>query len=156
MMQSTFISYGGPDEAFAIMLRDELQRNGVSTFLFRDNAPPGEKLHRAMREGVNSYDRVVLVCSRSSLDRPGVLNEIEETLQREARDGGASYLIPIRLDDYVFSGWNPPNRGIAQAVRGRVVGDFRRAKRSRKALSQAIGPLLSVLKRRSQYAQARK
>jgi hypothetical protein len=26
-----------------------------------------------------------------------VLNEIEETLQREARDGGASYLIPIRL-----------------------------------------------------------
>jgi len=49
-----------------------------------------------MREGVNKFERVIVICSANSLSRRGVLNEIEETLQREARDGGASYLIRIR------------------------------------------------------------
>jgi hypothetical protein len=152
MMQSTFISYGVPDEKFAIALRDDLHKNGVTTFLFRDNAVPGQKLHRMMRDGVNNYDRVILICSEASLDRTGVLNEIEETLQREARDGGASYLVPIRLDDYVFTGWNPPNKDAAQAVRDRVVGDFRSAKRSKRALAAAIKPLLDALKKKRKKA----
>lgn len=152
MMQSTFISYGMPDEKFAIALRDELRKNGVTTFLFRDNAVPGQKLHRMMRDGVNNYDRVILIYSEASLDRTGVLNEIEETLQREARDGGASYLVPIRLDDYVFTGWNPPNKDTAQAVRDRVVGDFRSAKRSKQALAAAIEPLLDALKKKRKKA----
>jgi hypothetical protein len=45
---------------------------------------------------------VLLLCSRHSLNQKGVLNEIQETLAREARDGGASYLLPIMLDDYVL------------------------------------------------------
>jgi hypothetical protein len=151
-MQSTFISYGTPDEKFAITLRNELQKNGVTTFLFRYDAIPGQKLHHMMRDGVNNYERVVLICSEASLDRPGVLNEIEETLQREARDGGMSYLIPIRLDDYVFSGWNPPDKGIAQAVRDRVIGDFRIAKRNKKALAGAIRPLLKALEKKLKKA----
>jgi Pentapeptide repeats (9 copies) len=57
LMQSTFISYGAPDEKFAIALRDELHKNGVTTFLFHDNAVPGQKLHHMMRSGVNNYDR---------------------------------------------------------------------------------------------------
>jgi hypothetical protein len=148
MMQSTYISYGAPDEKFAIALRDELHKNGVTTFLFRDNAVPGQKLHRMMRDGVNNYDRVILICSEASLDRTGVLNEIEETLQRETREGGASYLIPIRLDDYVLTGWNPPNKDVVQEVRDRVIGDFRAAKRSKRALASAIGPLLDALKKK--------
>jgi len=152
MMQSTFISYGAPDEKFAIALRDELHKNGVTTFLFRDNAIPGDKLHRMMRDGINKYDRVILICSKASLDRTGVLNEIEETLQREARDGGASYLIPIRLDDYVFTGWNPQNKDAAQAVRDRVVGDFRSAKRSKRAIASTIVPLLNALKKKHKKA----
>jgi hypothetical protein len=148
LMQSTFISYGAPDEKFAIALRDELHKNGVTTFLFRDNAVPGQKLHHMMRSGVNNYDRVILICSKTSLDRTGVLNEIEETLQREARNGGASYLIPIRLDDYVFTGWNPPNSDVAQAVRDRVVGDFRGTKGGKRGLVSAIRPLLDALKKR--------
>lgn len=127
MLQSTFLSYGGPDEPFVRRLYEFLHRNGVTTFFFPEHAVPGEKLHRTMREGVNNHDRVILVCSKASLDRPGVLNEIEETLAREARHGGASYLIPIRLDDYVFKEWAPPNPDTAQAIRDRVVADFRGA-----------------------------
>jgi hypothetical protein len=124
LMHSTFISYGGPDTTFARKLRDALLRNGVRTYLFGDDAVPGELLHRVMRDGISSHDRVVLVCSRASLDRSGVQNEIELTLGREARDGGVSYLIPVILDDYVF-GWTPARAHLAQALRERVVADFR-------------------------------
>jgi uncharacterized protein YjbI with pentapeptide repeats len=141
MMQSTFISYGGPDEEFARKLHEALQKNGVRTFLSSEHAVPGEKLHRMMRKGVNEHDRVILICSRNSLDRRGVLNEIEETLQREARDGGASYLIPIRLDNYVFDGWHPPSADLAQAIRDRVVADFTDGARFKVELSRLLGAL---------------
>jgi len=42
LLQSTFISYGGPDEAFARKLNDALEKRGVITFFFKDDAPPGE------------------------------------------------------------------------------------------------------------------
>ena len=77
-------------------------------FFFAEHAEPGEKLHRTMRKGVNEHDRLILICSMASLDRKGVLNELEEILTREARDGGASYLIGGRM---------PP--GVTGAVRGR-------------------------------------
>jgi hypothetical protein len=125
LMRSTFISYGGPDLAFAEKLNNALLENGVTTFFFQKDAEPGAKLHRVMREGVNKYDRVILVCSEASLDRKGVLNEIQETLAREARDGGAEYFIPITLDDYLFTRWAPKDPTIKQSVLDRVVADFR-------------------------------
>lgn len=149
MMQSTFLSYGGPDEPFVRTLYEFLHRNGVTTFFFAEHAKAGEKLHRMMRDGVNAHDRVILVCSKASLDRKGVLNEVEETLQRESRDGGASYLVPIRLDDYVFSDdWKPANAGTAQAIRDRVVADFRDAQEDEAKFQAAGLRLLEALKKR--------
>lgn len=125
LLQSTFISYGGPDEAFARKLNEALERRGVNTFFFKDDAVPGDRLHRVMRKGVNDYDRVILICSEASLNRPGLLNELQETLAREARDGGRAYLLPVRLDDYVIRGWVPTDEELAIAVRDRVIADFR-------------------------------
>lgn len=122
--QSVFISYGGPDESFARSLKRKLQANGVDTFLFSADASPGDRLHRVMREGVNEYDKVVLVCSESSLNRLGVQNEIEEALSREAREGGSQILIPIRIDDFVLSDWAPKYPGMAAAIRDRVIANF--------------------------------
>ena len=147
MLQSTFLSYGSPDEAFARMLYEALHRNGVTTFFFAEHAVPGAKLHRMMRKGVNEHDRVILVCSRASLDRKGVLNEIEETLARESRDGGAAYLIPIRLDGYVFSGWNPLNPDTAQSVRDRVVADFEGADTDPAKFNDGLRKLIASLKK---------
>lgn len=126
-LHSTFISYGKPDEAFARKLYEALHRNGVTTFFFPEHAEPGEKLHDLMRKGVNSHDRLILVCSKGSLDRNGVLNEIEQALAREAREGGEARLIPIRLDDFVFSDWVPTKFGMKQEICDRVVADFRDA-----------------------------
>jgi hypothetical protein len=94
-------------------------------FFFAKDAMPGRKLHHLMRDGVNQHDRVILICSKASLDRSGVLNEIGEALQREARDGNKEYLIPVTIDDYVYKGWQPEEPGVAQAIRDRVVTDFR-------------------------------
>jgi hypothetical protein len=147
MLQSTFISYGGPDEPFARNLYESLHRNGVTTFFFPEHAVPGERLHRTMRRGVNEFDRTILVCSKDSLDRKGVLNEIEEILAREARDGGASYLIPITIDDYVFAAWKPAREGIAQAVRDKVVADFQGADTDPAKFSKGLQRLIAALKK---------
>lgn len=100
-----------------------------------------------MHEGVNKHDRMILVCSRASLDRKGVLNELENVLEREARDGGASHLIPIRLDDYVFTGWKPPNTDLAQAVRDRVVADFEGADTDDAKFNEGLRRLIAALKK---------
>lgn len=141
LMRTTFISYGGPDIQFAYELRNRLHKNGVRTFFFEVDAVAGERLHHVMRNGVNQYDRIILVCSSASLTRPGVRNEIEETLAREARDGGATYLIPITLDDFVFS-WRDP---LARPILDRVVADFRGYEESR-VFGQAISRLLRALR----------
>lgn len=149
MLQSTFISYGGPDTDFAQKLNDALRENGVTTFFFAKDAIPGVMLQRLMKEGVNQHDRVILVCSQASLERPGVLNGIAETLRREARDGGAEYLIPITLDDYVYPGsaWQPKNPGVAQAIRDRVVADFRGAAADPVKFDNGLLRLIAALKK---------
>ena len=147
MLQSTFISYGGPDESFAQKLYDALRRNGVRTFFFPVHAELGKPLHRVMRDGANEHERVLLVCSKSSLTRPGVLNEIEEALRREARQQGEMLLIPITLDDYIFNGWNPTDAGTAQAVRDRVVGDFQGADKDDTKFQAGLLRLIAALKK---------
>lgn len=141
LLQSTFISYGEPDMAFARRLYEALHANGVRTFFFPEHAVPGKKLHRMMREGVNQFDRVLLICSKNSLSRRGVLNEVEETLAREARDGGASYLIPILLDDWLFDSANSIEPSIEQAIRDRVASDFRDPTKFNSSLAKLIGAL---------------
>jgi hypothetical protein len=147
VMHSTFISYGSPDGGFARQLYEALHANGVKTFFFPEHAVPGKRLHRLMREGVNQHDRVVLICSEASLNRTGVLNEIEETLAREARDGGETYLIPIRLDDYIFNDWAPAREDLAQALRDRVVADFSGALEDSNIFKAGLLRLLSALRR---------
>lgn len=124
LMRSTFISYGRPDQKFAERLNTDLLKNGVTTFFFPMNAQFGEKLHSTMRR-VDQYDRIILICSKRSLDRNGVQYELEKTIDREARDGGQSYLIPIALDDFIFDDWKPEKQWLRDEILNRVVADFR-------------------------------
>jgi serine/threonine protein kinase len=146
MLRSTFIIYGTPDEHFARKLYGALNRSGVATFFFAEHAVPGEELHGMLRKEVNKHDRIILVCSRESLDRKAVQTEIEEVLAREFRDGGA-YLIPIRLDDYVFSGWKPADPDRARAVRDRVVADFEGADTDQAKFDAGVKRLIEALRK---------
>lgn len=121
MYQSVFISYGGPDEKIVTKINQDLKSHGIKTWFFPDDAKPGDKLHRMMSNGVKLHDKVLLVCSKSSLTRNGVLNEIERILEREAKEGGSEVLIPITLDEFVYNDWAPKNEDISDQLRNRVI-----------------------------------
>jgi uncharacterized protein YjbI with pentapeptide repeats len=144
LMKSTFISYGAPDEEFAQKLNKDLKNKGVTTFFFPENASFGEKVHSMMR-GLNKYDRIILICSEQSLNRNGLLYEIEKTLEREARDGGESYLIPIRLDNFVLDKWSPKLEHMKEEVLSRVVADFT----NKELYDQQFKRLLHALKNKA-------
>lgn len=142
-----FLSYGGPDELVARRFYEELTGHGISCFFFPVSAVPGVRLHRTMSQGIEEYDRVVLLCSQNSLHRPGLLNELEQVLIREAREGGTERLIPIALDEAVFTEWAPDRRDLASQVRSRVVADFRKAIESPTEWANQMGRLLQSLTR---------
>lgn len=123
--KSAFISYGGPDEPVARRLYEALLYKGVHVYYFPESSIPGRKLHRTMNDAVHEYDVVISVCSRAAVTRPGWLNELEQTLSREAREGGAELLIPVLLDDFVLAQWEPERKDLARQVQARVAADFR-------------------------------
>src|SRR5262245_32306522 len=143
--RSAFLSYGGPDKPIANSIYRALRRRGIDCFFFPESAVPGVRLHRTMSQGIADHDRVILVCSQESLDRPGVLNEIEQVLIQEARNGGAELLIPITLDGYVFEQWSPDRPDIADQVRARVIADFRHARPGSRKWRREIARLCEAL-----------
>lgn len=149
MHQSVFISYGGPDEAVVTEINSFLAGRGVETWFFPMNKLPGQKLHRMMHEGVNTHDRVLLVCSKTSLSRPGVLNEIERVLEREAGEGGSDVLIPLAIDDYLFSSEFKPKRpDIADQIKSRVAAVLPAPEVDRVGFEAELTRVLTALKRR--------
>ncbi|MCX6231161.1 MAG: toll/interleukin-1 receptor domain-containing protein [Bacteroidetes bacterium] len=121
ILKTLFISFGEPDKDIASRINATLKAKGVLTYFFPDDSMPGEKLHRVMSEGVSNYDKTLLICSKKSISRNGVLNEIERMLEREAKEGGTEIIIPITLDDYIFTEWNPKKKDIKQQITARVV-----------------------------------
>ncbi len=147
MHSSVFVSYGGPDEEIARSINQYLRSNTVTTWFFPEDALPGQKLHRVMSDGVTKHDRVLLICSASSLQRPGVQNELERVFEREAREGGSEVLIPISIDRFVFDEWRPERRDLADQVRSRVIATFPASAADYEAFSAAAEKLLKALKR---------
>jgi predicted DCC family thiol-disulfide oxidoreductase YuxK len=121
MYNTLFICYGDPDKQAASDINTYLKRHGIQTSFFPDDATPGEKLHRWMHSSVNNHDRVLLICSEQALNRSGVLNEIERVLEREAKEGGSTILMPITLDDYVYGDWAPSRMDVVDQVRARII-----------------------------------
>jgi len=144
--QSAFISYGAPDQAFAMRLNKALNDRGVRTFFFLIDSVPGEKAHNIMRKGVNAFDRTILVCSQQSLERMGVLNELDLVLSRESREGGSNRLLPITLDRYVFEGWRPVDGYLKTAILDRSVCDFISVDNDDSKFEAALETVLSALK----------
>jgi hypothetical protein len=100
-----------------------------------------------MFEGVNLHDRVLLICSKSSLNRNGVLNEIERVLEREAKEGGSEILIPITIDDFVFDKWKPDRSDIAEQIKARVITSFPDEVTSDKEFKVCAEKLIKALKK---------
>lgn len=93
-------------------------------------------------EVVYKYDHMLLICSKESVLRCGVLNEIERMLEREASEGGTDTIIPVALDDYIFNEWSPKRVDIKQQVTSRVV-----SKINNENFDSEVEKILSALRR---------
>jgi uncharacterized protein YjbI with pentapeptide repeats len=121
-----FISFTEADDLFSERLYNDLQGAGVRCWRWKEDAKWGETLMRSIDEAVRLYDKLIVICSEQSLKSPAVIREIERALQKEdeiARQGKwAEVLFPIRLDDYIFTGWSHHRK---VDVTAKNVGDFR-------------------------------
>lgn len=117
---SCFISYSTKDSAFCRALHAELLEAGVNAWLFEEDAKWGEPMWGEIDKSIRLHDRVVVVCSKKSLESEPVLREIERALRREDSER-KRVLFPIRIDNYIFDHWDHPRKA---DVLTKVVGDF--------------------------------
>jgi hypothetical protein len=120
-----FISFTESDNLFSERLYNDLLAAGVRCWRWKEDAKWGQTLMRSIDEAVRIYDKLVVICGEQSLNSPAVIREIERALQKEdelARKGKENeVLFPIRLDDYVFTGWNHYRKA---DVTAKYIGDF--------------------------------
>lgn len=117
---SCFISYAAADERFARKLHDDLQMNDVRVWFAPEDLKIGEEIQESIQEAINTYDKLILVLSKDSVDRAWVRSEYARAVQKEKAQN-RHVLFPIRLDNTVFETveqW-------AYDLHKRHIGDFR-------------------------------
>jgi uncharacterized protein YjbI with pentapeptide repeats len=65
---SCFISYTHKDKPFAVRLHDHLQASGIRCWLDEKQLLPGDDILDEVDRGIRLWDKVLLCCSRASLD----------------------------------------------------------------------------------------
>lgn len=155
------ISYGACDKEFADRLENDLKARHVQCWKYESDAIAGRGVWDNIDRAISAYDKVIVVCSRGSLSRPGVIREIERALQKEdyirlenARRSGASdkrnqrqkldedVLFPIRIDNYVLEEWQHPRRA---DVILKHIGDFTGWQESQRKYESELDKLLHAL-----------
>jgi hypothetical protein len=144
---TVFISYGGPDEAVARRLNQALLKAGVETYYYPEHALPGRMIDDEMRRGVTAHDRVLLICSSSSAQRPGWIFELREALAREAIDGHGKVLLAVAIDNGLWTPWAPEAEPLREPLLKRNVADFRGALDDQEKFDNMVGRVLSGLRR---------
>jgi hypothetical protein len=138
---SCFISHSSKDQRFCNRLYSDLQANGIRTWYFPEDAKWGTSVWAEIDRGVKMYDKLVVVCSKKSLQSGPVQREIERALNREDREK-KDILFPIRIDNYIFEGWNHDRK---DDLLRKVIGDFTGWHRSTTKYNSAFGKLLKAL-----------
>jgi len=116
-----FISYSIKNERLAERLDGDLQEHDIRCWYFRKHAVAGGILEKEIADYIERYDKVILICSKDSLQSAEVLKEVELALQKEVRTG-KEVLVPIRIDDYVFGEWRHRR---TRDVIAKTIADFR-------------------------------
>jgi hypothetical protein len=121
-----FISFTEADDTFSERLYNDLQAKGVRCWRWKEDAKWGKTLMHSIDEAVRVYDKLIVICSEQSLKSPAVIREIERALQKEddltLAGKDSEVLFPIRLDDFIFDGWQHHRKADVVA---KTVGDFR-------------------------------
>ena len=118
---SCFIRYSSKDDDFVQRLYADLQAKNVRCWKFDENAKWGEPVWGEIDTAIRHYDKLVVICSKHSLQSPPVIREIERAFQKEDREH-KNVLFPIHIDDYLFGEWDHPRKA---DVVSKVAGNFR-------------------------------
>ena len=124
---SAFISYNHRDRRFARKLFDGLRKQGIRCWLDDHEMAIGADIRDEIDSAIDDNDRVLLCCSRHSLESYWVDKEIERALAKEQRlwqaeRRRAACILPLDLDGYLFDGWRDSR---SAELRNRVAADFR-------------------------------
>ena len=99
---SCFVSHAESDMDFVKKLLYGLRRHDVHCWHYKADLRGGRPWREQIGDAIRSHDRLLLVCSRKSLYRANVAEEILFALE-EQRTTGKQKLFPIRLDDHILS-----------------------------------------------------
>jgi uncharacterized protein YjbI with pentapeptide repeats len=99
---SCFICHAEKDQPFADALRAELIANNVRCWHYRYDLRGGAFWRKQIDDAIRAQDKLLLICSKESLERPNVMEEVLIAIEQE-RKLGKQKLFPIRLDDFVLS-----------------------------------------------------
>jgi TIR domain/Pentapeptide repeats (8 copies) len=110
-----FISYATADEEFASRIHNDFQAVGIRCWKWNHDARTGRSLWGEIDKMIRSYDKLLLVASKSSLESPAVNREIERAIVEEdkrfksKKTGDArvdiDMLFPVAIDDHLFTKW---------------------------------------------------
>jgi len=138
---SCFISHSVKDKRFCERLYADLQAKQVRVWYFPEDAKWGEPVWGEIDKCIKIYDKLVVVCSKNSLQSGPVLREIQRALNREDHEG-RNVLFPVRIDDHIFKTWEHERKA---DVLSKVVGNFTGWHRSAAKYEEAFEKLLSAL-----------
>jgi hypothetical protein len=102
-------------------LHQKLENRGVRCWLDEKNLVPGERILDAVAKAITAHERILLCCSKSSLESWWVKDEVRKAQELERGANDDLRIIPILLDDYLLHHWND---GLASDLRSRLGVDF--------------------------------
>jgi hypothetical protein len=157
-----FITHADEDQEFAIRLAADLQSRGVRCWTYRDTAALGPRIYKKSDRTLRVYDKLLVICSKDSLQHNHVLREMERALLKEqaiargndelqhANGNGPTnprlrepqVLFLVRLDDYVADGWQHARK---MEVARRTIGNFAGWSQNSESYQQSLSSLLNLL-----------
>ena len=117
---SCFVSYSHEDESFARRLHDQLQGQGIRCWLDEHDLKPGDRILDVVNSAIRLHEKILLCCSKASLNSWWVREEIRKAQERERREA-RDIIIPVMIDRYLLDGWED---GLAADLRSRLAADF--------------------------------
>jgi len=110
-LHRSFISYRSTDGAFAERLYADLEARDARVWLDKHELLPGDRLGPSIVTSIRKSDRLLLICSKSSLTTENMAwidREVDEAFAKEDQiqkltGERPSVIIPIDIDGYLFS-----------------------------------------------------
>lgn len=140
-----FLSHSWGNKDFAGKLYEALIDKGVQVWYDEKKMKPGDDLYEGISQGISTYDKMILVCSKESLRSWWVDQEINRLFSKERKYSSkglkkANLLIPITIDDYIYE-WDGAK---SEDIRRFVIGDFRNWK-DEHSFRSSLDNLIDVL-----------